>query len=324
MGISPDASESEVKKAYRKLAHKWHPDKNPDDPKAEEKFKEVSEAYQRITNPEAFASDNPYAGGFGFGDASSIFEDLFGNIFGGGRQRRGQDFRTKIHLTFEEACFGATKTVEFDVPVSCNTCSGVGATTGNYESCEVCNGSGQISQRHGFMQMNMPCSACRGRGITIITPCESCKGSGSVLEHRKHEVKVPPMRETGNVLRVRGAGGKASPGVLPGDLHIQIFVEPKPGFTRTHMDVESVLSISLKEALLGTKKEIETIHGNVIVKIPECSKPGQKISLKDKGAKNPKTHKFGRHLVRLDIEFPKNLTKKQKKSIERLFDDGNE
>lgn len=324
LGVSAGASEEEVKKAYRKLAHKLHPDKNPGDEKAAEKFKEVNEAYERITKPEKFAEEQ-------FGGSANV-NDIFEHIFGGGFDpfagfgrsggvfRRGQNYSASIKLTFEEAAFGCKKVVEFDVQEDCGACQGKGATAGNYSTCHTCGGSGHVHQRQGLMRLAMPCPACHGAGIQIDTPCGDCRGSGKQLKHRKHEVKVPPLRSTGDQLRIKGGGEPATGSdMVPGDLMIRIIVEPKKGFTREATDIKTEFSITLKEALLGTEKEVDTIHGKAKVKIPACTSSGQKLSLKGKGAKSPKTGEFGRHIIVIKIEFPKKLTKKQKEMIEEVF-----
>lgn len=325
LGVSRDASAAEVKKSYRKLAQKWHPDKNAGDKKAEEKFKEVKEAYERITQPEKFSNESfsgdPFAG---MHDAS-VINDIFENIFGRGfNQRpnavRGQNYSASVRLTFEESCFGCDKTIEFDVRENCNTCKGVGATEGNYTACGKCEGTGRVYQRQGLMRLAVPCHDCQGSGVKIQKACGDCSGTGQVYNHRKHDISIPPLRSTGNQLRIRGGGENPPvPNAVPGDLLVRVIVEPKSGFARKGIDVLTNISVTLKEALLGTEKDIETIHGTMKLKVPSCTKPGQKLSLAKKGAKSPKTGEFGRHIVQVTVDFPAQLTDEQKETIEKVL-----
>jgi len=316
LGVASNASEKEIKKAYRKKAHKYHPDKSSGD---ETKFKEVNEAYQRITEPERFANEG------GFGGPSPDIDDLFSSMFGfrgRGRARRGQDYRVSLKISFKEACMGCKKTVEFSVSEPCEPCEGIGAKAGDYKPCTTCGGTGKLRQRSGFLQLEVPCNTCMGKGSSIIKACSECKGSGSVNTPKKHELSIPSLRETGNVLRVRGGGEPAhAQGMQPGDLLVQLHVENKPGFSRSGTDVETELKITLKEALLGTEKEVDTIHGATTVKVPECTRPKQKLSLNNKGAKNPQNDQLGRHLLRINIDFPDVLDDDQKEMIGKVFND---
>lgn len=322
LGVSQDASEDEIKKAYRKLAHQWHPDKHGGDKGAEEKFKEISEAYQRITNPEQFVqSQGPDMSGFQGFNGSDFINDIFENMFGGSVRQTHQasNFQAQLTISFEESCFGCKKTVEFDIPEVCISCSGIGAATGDYAACGQCGGSGRIAQRAGFMQIQTACPGCGGKKFKIKKSCQSCSGSGTTTCHKKHEIHIPSLRTTGNVLRVKGAGGTA-PNANPGDLLIHISVNEKFGFIREGKDILTDFTLSLKEALLGTEKEVETIHGKAKVKVPECVRPGQKLSLKDKGAVGP-DGVTGAHLLKVKIEFPSKLTDEQKEQIARIFNE---
>lgn len=318
LGVNPDASDDDIKKAYRKLAQQYHPDKNQGSKEAEDKFKEINEAYQRITNPDAFKSEQPQsAGGFGVHPPdfiNDIFEGLFGNKQ---HTATGQNYQIQVSLTFEEACFGCTKTVEFDASEYCAACNGIGAMPGKYVACPGCGGTGAVLQSNGIFQLRTTCPSCAGKKIRIQTNCVSCNGTARTMVHKKNDVQVPPLRATGNVLRIRGAGENIING-QPGDLLIRLLISEKPGFIRRDSDVETELRLSLKEALLGTEKVVNTIHGTSKVHVPECTKPNQKLSLKDKGAPHP-SGGFGAHLLKIKIDFPNSLNDEQKQTIEKVF-----
>lgn len=323
LGINKDASEDEVKKAFKKLAIKYHPDRNPNDKAAEEKFKEINEAYQRITNPEQFKNGAPPGfdpfNGFN-GMPNDIINDILDGIFGGGfRPRTGPNYQTDLTITFEESCLGCNKKVEVSIPSNCVECNGVGAKIGDFDVCSQCRGSGQVISTSGFLRVQTTCPACGGKKVAIKTPCSICNGSGVTLVKKTHEVEIPPLRNSGNILRVKGAGGQIKGGTA-GDLLIRLMVVGKLGFERIGTDIETELELTIKEALLGSEKVIETIHGPATMKVPECTKPNQKLSLKGKGAKDTKTGELGRHLVKVKVNFPETLTQDQKDQIEKVFE----
>jgi len=326
LGVNQNASEDEIKRAYRKLAHKYHPDKNPGDSTAEAKFKEINEAYQRITNPDQFKNDAPDMGGFGgFGgfDFGNGIDDFLNNIFGHGhrhqQQPRGQDFRVSIELPFKEACFGVTKKIEFSAQELCSGCEGVGAKPGDFATCPACNGSGQKIFTRGMVTLSGGiCKDCRGSGVKITKACEQCKGTRVEVKHISREVKIPSAIGHGATLRVPRAGGNGGKNMIPGDLFVQIHVTPHPTMQRHGLDIISNVDIQLKDALLGTTIEVETLHGKQSMKIAECTKPNMKLGLKGKGAKDPNSEKFGKHIVIVNVVFPDKLTDKQKTAISEL------
>lgn len=313
LGISRDASPEEVKKAYRQLAKENHPDKHGGSKEAEERFKEIGAAYEQITNPKPEANQS----WSGFQEGFSGFGDIFGSIFN--RTQRGANIQTVVNITFTESCLGATKDVQIKFNDPCNVCSGIGAEKGNYSECEECHGTGQQTTKTAvFIIASGTCTACSGRGVKIITKCNTCNGNGSIAVKKSHTVSIPSCVQTGNTIKIQAAGQKINNG-QPGDLLIRINVIKDNDFTREGVDIISKVNISLKEALLGTEKEVKTIHNNTNVKIPACSKPGQKLSLKGLGAKNPKSGEMGKHLLILEVDFPTSLSDEAKKEIEKIL-----
>lgn len=323
LGVSRDATEDEIKKAYRKLAAKWHPDKNSGSKEAEEKFKEINSAYERITNPQPEQPD--FSNGFqGFGGGFGFMDDILNGMFSGGfggqkqQQQRARDYKINIQISFKEACLGTAKTVEFDAEDHCATCEGSGAKDGKYDVCSACNGSGQRTFNRGVIQISGGvCPTCKGRGIQVKENCPPCGGKGQVIEHRKVEIKVPPCIGHGQQLKVNGLGGKAVGQILAGNLIVKVLVEPDKQFVREGTAVISPLNISLKEALLGTEVEVETIHGVVKIKVPGCSKPGTRLGVAGKGARE-NGGGFGQHIAMLNIEFPGSLSDEQRAALEKL------
>ena len=351
LGLQKGASAEDIKKAYRKAAMKYHPDRNPGDKEAEEKFKEVGEAYEVLSDDEkrsrydqyGFAGVDPnYAGGAGgfggfdgfggfggFGDLGDIFGDLFGGGSGrrsGGQSsaRRGENIMSRLDLTFEEAAFGCDK--ELNVPriENCVACNGTGSADGNIETCPKCRGTGQERVVQNFMGMQMQstttCSQCGGRGKIIKTPCNTCKGKGKVRRTNKVNVKVPAGVNDGQSVRVRGEGNVGTGGAPNGDLLAEVHIKPHKLFKRREFDVYCEVPISFAQAALGAEIEVPTLDGKVIYTIPEGTQTGREFVLRGKGIPqvgNPKLR--GDHHFSVVVETPTKLTNEQKELL-RQFD----
>ena len=352
LGVDKNASADEIKKAYRKLAKKYHPDLNPDDKAgAEAKFKEASEAYEVLSDADkkarydqfGHAGVDPNAaagyGGGGFGGFGGFgkFEDfdlgdLFGGIFGGGSSRRnpnapqrGRDVHMNIDLTFEEACFGAQKEVTVSHLESCSTCHGSGAAPGSHPTrCTACGGTGQVKsvQRtpFGSMQSVRTCEVCRGKGTIISEPCKTCRGEGSLRQSKKINVNVPGGIDGGQTLNVRGEGDIGKNGGPSGDLLITVRVKPHKIFVRQGSDILCDYPITFVQATLGGEVSVPTIDGNVTYNIPEGTQPGTVFRLKNKGAVKLNGSSRGDQYVKVQVEIPKGLTENQKDLLRR-FDD---
>lgn len=357
LGIQKGASQDEVKKAFRKMALKYHPDKNPGDKDAEEKFKEVNEAYSILSDPEkrdkydrfGFAGVDPSAGfggagtggfggfgGFGGGGFTGGFEDIFSDLFGGsgfggftsGSARRtapqkGRDLQRNITIEFEEAAFGVKKEVPVNKLVKCKTCNGEGAAPGTQKKqCAKCHGTGMVTtvQRTAFgqFQNTRACPDCGGTGYTIDTPCPECKGQGSVRKTIKINVDIPAGVDTGSVIPIRGQGEPGQNNGPAGDLYIVIDVKPHKMFTRNGADLYLDFPISFEQAALGDEIIVPTLEGKVSYKIPAGTQPNTVFRLKGKGIKNLRTGKNGDMYVEVQLEVPTKLNAKQKDLISQL------
>ncbi|MDH4226361.1 MAG: molecular chaperone DnaJ [Deltaproteobacteria bacterium] len=338
LGVSPDVTDAELKKAYRAMAHKYHPDKNQDDKDAEEKFKEINEAYEILKDPEkrtrydrfGYAGVSGAAGaGAGPGgahynaDFQDFFGDMFSEFFGGGRARRGptrgDDLRYDMTITFEEAAFGAKKDVEHTRITGCESCKGSGAKPGTSpERCSVCSGSGQQRFQQGFFTFSRPCSQCKGQGSVIKSPCAECSGRGSNHIKSKITVNIPAGIDTGSRLRVAGEGNFGDKGGPPGDLYIFMTVTPHPLFKRDGDDVYCEVPITLAQAALGTEIEAPTIEGPVKVKIPAGTQTGKVFRLKNKGIASLRNGRRGDHFVAVRLETPAKLNKRQRELLEEF------
>lgn len=355
LGISKDASQEEIKKAFRELAHKHHPDKAGGD---EKKFKEINEAYQVLGNPEKRQQYDQFGktfeqaqaqGGFsgfnGFRDFSGFqdayrnsgqgFEfdfgdigDIFGDFFGGRRGQRtktqrtvrGSDIETEINLIFHEAAFGAEKTVELYKDIPCTQCGGSGNEPGSkIISCKACGGRGQVSHTIGFgIAFASSCSECGGSGQRNEKNCTQCHGRGVMKETEKIKIKIPAGINNGQTIKYKGRGEAGYMHGPSGDLYVTFTISPHQEFQRNDYDVLSKVAISIKQAALGCKKEIHTLDGNVVLKIPEGTQSGKVFRLRGQGV--PKLKGFGRgdHLVEVIVNIPTKLTKKQRKLLEEF------
>lgn len=337
LGVSKSSSDDEIKKAYRKLAIKYHPDKNKGDKEAEDKFKEATEAYEVLRDPEKrrlydqFGKEGVNAGGAGFGqgaytDFSDIFGDfgdIFGDFFGGGRgqrrsgPRRGSDLRYNLEITLEDAALG--KEYKIDIPRSetCGDCNGSGAAKGSTpSSCPDCGGTGQIRRTQGFFSIATTCGRCGGKGTIISSPCKNCRGSGLVEKRRTINIKIPSGVESGSRLKVSKEGESGPNGGPPGDLYVVTHIKKHPVFERQGNDLVITKSISMVTACLGGEIEVPTIEGkNIMMKIPEGTEPGQVFRLGNNGIPYLGSYGKGDQLVVIKVEIPKKLSKKQKELL---------
>ena len=356
LGVEKGASADEIKKAYRKAAMKYHPDRNPGNQEAEEKFKEVGEAYEVLSDDDKRArydqfgfagvdpnygagQGNPYGGGFGgggfggggfggFGD----FGDIFSEFFGGGAStrgssqnapRRGENVMSHLELTFEEAAFGCEKEVSSQRIENCSACSGSGSADGTIETCSQCRGTGQVRTTQNFMGMQMQstsaCPRCGGKGKVIKTPCNTCKGKGKVRRTNRVKVKIPAGVDAGQSVRVRGEGCVGSNGGPSGDLLVEVYIKRHPIFTREDRDVLCEVPISFTQAALGATIQVPTLDGKVEYEIPEGTQTGKEFVLRDKGipeVNNPRRR--GSHRFTVVVETPTHLTKEQKELLRQL------
>ena len=346
LGIQKGASEDEIKKAYKKMARKYHPDMNPGDKEAEEKFKEVNDANEILSDPEkkarydqfGFAGVDPnygagagggaYGGGFDFGDLGDIFGSFFGGGFGGQRRnpnapQRGESIRASVSISFTEAAFGCEKSVTIERSEQCPTCKGSGCAPGTTpEICPDCHGSGTVQTRRqtpmGVFASNGPCRKCGGTGRLIHQPCSDCRGSGAVRKRRTIKVNIPAGIDHGQTISLRGQGGAGKNGGPAGDLLITVMVQPHEIFRRDGVDVFCEAPITFTQAVLGAELEIPTIDGKVKYSIPEGTQTGTVFRLKGKGVPVLNGRGRGDQYVTVVIETPRSLNKEQKEALRRF------
>ena len=345
LGITKGASEDEIKKAYKKMARKYHPDLNPGDKEAEEKFKEVNEAYEVLSDPDKKARYDQYGhagvdpnfgaggagfdGSFDFGDLGDIFGSFFGGGFGGGRRtnpnapQRGESIRMSLAISFEEAAFGCEKEVTVDRMEQCGACHGSGCAPGTSpEVCPDCHGSGQVQVRRqtpmGVFASTSPCPKCGGKGQIIHQPCKDCHGTGSARKRKTIQASIPAGIDNGQTISIRGQGNAGKNGGPAGDLLITITIRPHELFRREGTSVLCEAPITFAQAVLGAELVIPTIDGKVKYDLPEGTQSGTTFRLKGKGIPSINGHGRGDQYVTVCIETPRNLNKEQKEALRKF------
>lgn len=343
LGVSKGASDSEIKSAYRKLAKKYHPDMNPGDKEAEAKFKEASEAYAVLSDADkrkqydqfghaAFEGGAGGGGGFDFSgmDMGDIFGDIFGDFFGGGRSRgqnngpmKGQNVRTSVSITFEEACFGVDKEIDITLKDECETCHGTGAKPGTSpETCQKCGGKGQVvftqQSLFGVVRNVQTCPDCHGTGKVIKDRCPDCKGSGYISKRKKISVSIPAGIDNGQCVRIRDKGEPGVNGGGRGDLLVEVMVNRHPKFERHDRDIYSTEPISFAQAALGGDVRIKTIDGEVIYTVKPGTQTDTRVRLRNKGVPSLRNKQVrGDHYVTLVVSVPTNMTSEQKELLKK-------
>ncbi len=337
LGVERNASEDDLKKAYRKLALRYHPDKNPGDKAAEERFKELSEAYQILSDAGRRSQYDRFGhaafeqgGGFGFDfgatNLDDILGDLFGDFFGTGRgrggrsrARRGQDLQYKLDITFEEAANGCERTLSIPRLSACSTCKGTGAKPGTSpKECPQCRGAGQVRFQQGFFSIAKTCGHCNGQGTVITAPCPECGGGGAERKVHTLSVKIPAGVDTGSRLKLRGEGESGGSGGPAGDLYVLIQVAEHPIFVREGNDVICEVPMSFAQIALGSEIEVPTLNGPAKVKVPAGTQSGHAFRLKGKGIPDLGGYGRGDQIVRVAVETPRRLTARQKELLEEF------
>ncbi|MCT6517796.1 MULTISPECIES: molecular chaperone DnaJ [Enterobacterales] len=337
LGLSKTADEKEIKRAYKRLAMKYHPDRNQGDKDSEAKFKEIKEAYEILSDAQKRAAYDQYGhaafeqggfggqgGGFGGGaDFGDIFGDVFGDIFGGGRRQqraaRGSDLQYNMDLTLEEAVRGVTKEIRIPTLETCDKCHGSGAKEGtSAETCSTCHGAGQVHLRQGFFTVQQACPTCHGRGKVIKEPCSKCHGDGRVERSKTLSVKIPAGVDTGDRIRLSGEGEAGENGAPAGDLYVQVHVRQHHIFERDGNNLYCEVPINFAIAALGGEIEVPTLDGRVKLKIPAETQTGKMFRMKGKGVKSVRSSSIGDLMCRVVVETPVKLNEKQKELMEQL------
>ncbi len=338
LGVNRDASDEDIKKAYRKLAMKWHPDRNPDNPKAEERFKEAKEAYEILTDAQkrplydqfghagvdpAAAGAGAAGAGAGFGNFADAFGDIFSDIFGGGRGRsnvyRGADLRYNLEVSLEDAARGTETRIRIPAMEECATCKGSGAKPGTSPTtCPTCQGHGQVRMQQGFFSIQQTCPRCHGTGKIVSSPCQTCGGAGRIKQHKTLAVKIPAGVDEGDRIRLSGEGEAGMNGGPSGDLYVVIHLKPHPVFTRDHNDLHCEMPISITTAALGGDIEIPTLDGYAKIKVPPGTQTGQMFRLRGKGIKGVRSSGHGDLICHVAVETPVNLTPRQRELLLEL------
>lgn len=356
LDIDKTASKAEIKKAFRKLARKYHPDTNPDDRQAESKFKEISHAYEILSDdekrkaydagPQFYGSGAGPGGGAGFNFDPSMFQEAFrgyggagprggfniNDLFGGGygarggaAPGRGADLTYILNLSFDDSLRGVTTRIAVDKNVTCPVCQGSGAEPGSSPiTCPECQGRGVVSRNQGFFALSQPCPRCAGAGAIIEHPCHHCGGSGQVRATKKYTVKIPPGVKTGSKIRLKGKGQPSPPGGPPGDLYVKVNVEASDLFHRRGDDLMLTVPVTFSEAALGAKVEVPTTDDNISLKIPKGTQNGRLLRVKGKGSPHIKGGGRGDLLVKIKVDVPVDLTKEQKQILRQFADSRNE
>lgn len=345
LGVPREASLDHIKKSYRQLALKFHPDKNPGDKASEDQFKEASEAYQVLSDEESRGKYDRFGHAAfegmsfqGFSDLSDFAEGIFGDIFGAffgssnfkqkqGRQRGGRDLRYTLEISLEEAAFGKEKEIVIPKPTHCDSCQGTGAKKGtSAETCRHCGGTGQLRIQQGFFAISRPCVTCGGRGQVIANPCPSCNGNGQVAKEVKLQVTIPAGIDHGQSLKLRGEGEPGSAGAPPGDLFVEISILPHKVFKRQETEIVCEVPIAYAQAVLGSDLEVPTLDGKIMMHIPAGTPSGKVFRLRGKGVIDLNSGRRGDQHVRVYIEVPQpqQLSARQRELLEELATlDGN-
>jgi len=338
LGINKDADEEAIKKAYRKLAMKHHPDRNPDNPKPEDHFKEAKEAYEMLSDANKRAAYDRYghagvdpsaagAGGQGFSNFSDAFGDIFGDIFGqtsggrGGRSgvSRGADLRYNLEISLENAAKGTETKIRVPSMVSCEPCKGSGAKPGTTpKNCPTCEGHGQVRMQQGFFSIQQTCPRCHGTGKIIPEPCPTCSGAGRTKQHKTLSVKIPAGVDEGDRIRLAGEGEAGQSGGPSGDLYVQLHLKPHAVFQRDHDDLHCEMPISFTTAALGGEIEIPTLDGAAKMKIPSETQSGKVFRLRGKGIRGVRSQNLGDLLCHVVVETPVKLTERQQELLREL------
>lgn len=340
LGVDREADEKAVKKAYRRLAMKFHPDRNPDDPEAEDKFKEATEAYEVLADEEKRAAYDRFGhagvdpqmggggGGFSGGGFGDVFGDMFGDIFTGGSSRsgrggaqRGADLRYQLDLDLEDAVKGSSVKIKVPTLAECEPCNGSGSEDGKVQTCSTCNGMGQVRMQQGFFAIQQTCPTCHGAGQSIRNPCKKCHGEGRVQNTKTLEVKIPAGVDTGDRIRLTGEGEAGRMGGPTGDLYVQVNVRPHPIFERDGANLYCEVPVSFVDATLGGELEVPTLEGRVKLKIPAETQTGKLFRLRGKGVKPVRGGAQGDLLCRVVLETPVNLSEAQKDVLRKFHED---
>ena len=343
LGVARNASDDEIKKSYRKMAMKYHPDRNPDSKEAEGKFKEAKEAYEMLSDPQKRAAYDQYGhagvdpnmggfggggGGFGGGGFSDAFGDIFGDIFGGGSQGRGgpqvyrgADLRYSMEISLEEAAHGHETQIRVPSWSNCEACHGDGAEPGSkVETCTTCNGAGQVRVAQGFFSMQQTCPRCSGSGSYIPKPCKKCHGAGKIKSQKTLEVKIPAGIDDGMRIRSSGNGEPGVNGGPSGDLYVEVHIKPHPVFERDGDDLHCKMPISFVDATLGGEIQVPTLSGKATFDVPEGTQSGRTFRLRSKGIKSLRTSLPGDLYIHVQVETPVKLSQAQK-DILKQFDE---
>jgi molecular chaperone DnaJ len=345
LGVDRNADADTIKKAYRKLAMQYHPDRNPGDKAAEDKFKEAASSYEILSNAEkkaqydqfgeaAFTQGRGGFGGGGYQDVNDIFSnfgDIFGDLFGMGggssqsrsrnrnQPRKGSDLRYLTEITLKDVILGKSQELEFDTEDECSSCNGSGAEKGHSpEACDYCGGSGQVRVSQGFFQMASTCPKCKGAGQMIKHPCKPCKGAGRVRAKRKLEITIPAGVDTGTRLRVGGEGEGGSKGGPRGDLFVELRVKEDPRFERQENDLYSEIKVDYLQALLGAQIEVPTVTGEIDLEVPKCTNIGSRIRVPNEGVPSLRGSRRGDLYVTVNVDMPKKLTKDEEELLVQL------
>ena len=332
LGVNRDAGDEAIKKSYRKLAMKFHPDRNPDNPRAEEQFKEAKEAYEVLCDPQKRAAydnyghagvDHSAAGGAGagFSNFTDAFGDIFGDIFGGARGARskvfrGADLRYNLEIALEQAAHGFETKIRIPTMAECTTCNGSGAKSGSKpQACPTCNGAGQVRMTQGFFSIQQTCPRCHGTGKIVANPCAACNGAGRVKHQKTLSVKIPAGVDEGDRVRLSGEGESGVNGGPAGDLYVQVHIKPHPVFQRDHDDLHCEMPVSFSTAALGGEIDIPTLDGSARIKVPAETQSGKTFRLRGKGIKGVRSQAHGELFCHVVVETPVNLTERQRELL---------